>query len=205
MGNTLSIFSIFCYQKQLEYSKKEINSFREKILKIENENIVMAKQLLLTSPVKKDKQNELDELSRKLNGSISLKKVDKLDLSLNDCTCPICLDIIIDPVTLTCKHELCLKCFIDLTKRTFNTGIVALCPICRKKCEVKYLSSPDKCPKCQNDFHAYCNIYKNHLGKKYLVNKERWGQIKKCFPNEISDKKDGKTAGKLEQSIRNYK
>ena len=71
MGNTLSIFSIFCNQKQLEYSKKENNSFREKILKIENENIVMAKQLLLTSPVKKDKQNELDELSRKLNGSIS--------------------------------------------------------------------------------------------------------------------------------------
>uniref|UniRef100_A0A915HF20 RING-type E3 ubiquitin transferase n=1 Tax=Romanomermis culicivorax TaxID=13658 RepID=A0A915HF20_ROMCU len=32
-------------------------------------------------------------------------------LRLEDCMCPICLEILIEPVTMPCKHELCMPCF----------------------------------------------------------------------------------------------
>ena len=40
------------------------------------------------------------------------------NLSITDCSCPICLEILIEPVVLPCKHELCLPCFKDMMDQT---------------------------------------------------------------------------------------
>lgn len=42
----------------------------------------------------------------------------KHNLSITDCSCPICLEVLIEPVVLPCKHELCLPCFKDMMDQT---------------------------------------------------------------------------------------
>ncbi|XP_030055855.1 E3 ubiquitin-protein ligase RNF169 [Microcaecilia unicolor] len=47
-------------------------------------------------------------------------------LSLEESVCPVCLEILLEPVTLPCRHSLCLPCF----RRTVE--LVSLrCPLCR--------------------------------------------------------------------------
>lgn len=101
------------------------------------------------------------------------------NLSITDCTCPICLEILVEPVVLPCKHELCLPCFSGMTDKTNF-----LCPMCRMRISTWSRTASNK---------------------NTLVNKERWDQIQKAFPNEIKDRLEGKTAAKLAASIDNDK
>lgn len=49
----------------------------------------------------------------------SLKNSESVqNLSISDCSCPICLEVLIEPVVLPCKHELCLPCFKDMMDQT---------------------------------------------------------------------------------------
>lgn len=97
-------------------------------------------------------------------------------LNLNDCMCSICLDILIEPVKLPCKHEFCLKCF-DSMNMISNT----VCPYCRAK--VNY------------DWIITSRI------NKTLVDINRWKDIQRCFPKEIQNKQTGKTAHELEEDL----
>jgi len=74
---------------------------------------------------------------------------------IEDCQCPICLDILIEPVTMPCKHELCLQCF---EKHIAETSLT--CPVCRLRISVW--------------------SRKAHR-EKTLVNMERWKQIQRQF------------------------
>ena len=58
--------------------------------------------------------------------STKLKEQEKLNASLNDYLCPICLEILIEPVDMPCKHEICLKCFDTMLDQTN-----LCCPMCR--------------------------------------------------------------------------
>ncbi|KAK1126615.1 hypothetical protein K0M31_004242 [Melipona bicolor] len=49
-----------------------------------------------------------------------------LDINLRDLICPVCRSILIEPVTLPCTHNLCLKCL----KGTFEYNSLS-CPLCR--------------------------------------------------------------------------
>ncbi len=98
-----------------------------------------------------------------------------LNLSISDCTCPICLEILVEPVVLPCKHELCLPCFSGMTDKTNF-----LCPMCRMR-----ISTWSRTATNTNT----------------LVNIERWNQIKKAFPNEVNDRIEGKSAEKFAKSI----
>ena len=100
-----------------------------------------------------------------------------LNLSLNDCSCPICLEVLIEPVRMPCNHELCLPCFKAMTDKTNF-----LCPMCRMR-----ISS----------WSRYAANTNN------LVDTKRWEQIKKAFPVEIKNRIEGKTAQLLAQSIKN--
>ena len=54
--------------------------------------------------------------------------------------CPICVDILVDPVTLRCGHNLCLSCCTDYLERKKNDempSLVTKCPTCTSKIPLK--------------------------------------------------------------------
>ncbi|XP_034751209.1 zinc-binding protein A33 [Etheostoma cragini] len=51
-----------------------------------------------------------------------------MSLPEEDLTCPICCDIFVDPVLLSCSHSFCRSCL----KRYWETGLRE-CPVCRKR------------------------------------------------------------------------
>ena len=87
---------------------------------------------------------------------------DPVKLSASSYRCPICLTIMIEPVTTPCNHEMCLECF-ESNNDTNNLN----CPICRKR-----LSSWAR--------HA--------RNTNTLVNEEKWKEIKENFPDKVKNK-----------------
>ena len=86
--------------------------------------------------------------------------------TLRDYECPICMIIMIQPVTLPCTHELCLKCF---NAGYQNTN--ALCPFCRVR----------------------ISTWARHSMKsKTLVNETKWQLIQKLFPEKVEQVMSGK-------------
>lgn len=110
----------------------------------------------------------------------SLKNSESVqNLSISDCSCPICLEVLIEPVVLPCKHELCLPCFKDMMDQTNF-----LCPMCRMR-----LSTWARSAAKQNA----------------LVDKDRWSQIQKQFSSEIKLRMEGKTAQIISEEIKKQK
>lgn len=119
-------------------------------------------------------------LKKNRNPLISIQnESENINLSLSDCSCPICLEVLVEPVVFPCKHELCLPCFNGMTDKTNF-----LCPMCRIRISTWSRSASNN---------------------NTLVNKERWEQIKKAFPSEIKDRMEGKTAEKLAVEIEKEK
>jgi hypothetical protein len=100
-----------------------------------------------------------------------------LNRSLTDFTCPICLEVLVEPVQMPCNHELCLPCF-----KTITDKVNLLCPMCRMR-----ISSWSR---------ANANS---------LVNKERWKEIQTLFPKEIKDRLEGRTAIRLAKELKENK
>ena len=84
---------------------------------------------------------------------------------LRDFKCPICLYVLIEPVTLPCNHELCLSCF---ESNVFQTSLT--CPLCRKR-----ISS----------------WARKQSAKKSLINQDRWLQIQSLFPEQVKNRQNG--------------
>lgn len=100
-----------------------------------------------------------------------------MNLSISDCTCPICLEVLVEPVKMPCSHEVCLPCFKAMIDQTNF-----LCPMCRMRIST---------------------WSRNASNNNTLVNTERWEQIKRAFPSEIQNRIEGKTAMLLAQSMAN--
>ncbi|NXK23810.1 RN168 ligase, partial [Arenaria interpres] len=93
-------------------------------------------------------------------------------LSLSDCLCQICMEILVEPVTLPCNHTLCNSCF-QLTVEKASL----CCPFCRRR-----VSS-----------WARYNARRNTL-----VNWELWEKIQKNYPKECERRINGQD---LEEEI----
>ncbi|XP_033759927.1 uncharacterized protein LOC117342062 [Pecten maximus] len=52
-------------------------------------------------------------------------------LAVEDCMCPICMSILIEPVTMPCTHTLCMPCF----KQNVEEASLS-CPLCRTRISV---------------------------------------------------------------------
>ncbi|XP_069103655.1 E3 ubiquitin-protein ligase rnf168-like [Argopecten irradians] len=52
-------------------------------------------------------------------------------LAVEDCMCPICMSILIEPVTMPCSHTLCMPCF----KQNVEEASLS-CPLCRTRISV---------------------------------------------------------------------
>lgn len=86
-------------------------------------------------------------------------------ISYNDFTCPICLQILIEPVVMPCEHELCKSCFKqNVEEANF------LCPLCRMR-----ISS----------------WARRNSRNGTLVNVKRWEQIQKLFPDKCQKRLRG--------------
>jgi hypothetical protein len=87
-------------------------------------------------------------------------------LDLDDCTCSICINVLIEPVSLPCKHEFCLNCIFNPT----NAEIYfTKCPLCRKLIPGSFLREKNR---------------------SKLVNASRWTEIKSNFGKEIMSKNE---------------
>ncbi|CAM1331019.1 RNF168 (predicted) [Pycnogonum litorale] len=95
--------------------------------------------------------------SNELNGN---------SIRLSDVMCPVCLSILIEPVTMPCQHELCMPCFQQNVQKTSLS-----CPICRSR-----ISSWKRKATRENN----------------LVNTERWDQIRRLYPKQVKDRLSGK-------------
>ncbi|KAG7199485.1 hypothetical protein KM043_014107 [Ampulex compressa] len=87
------------------------------------------------------------------------------DVNLRDLMCPVCRGILIEPVTLPCTHNLCLRCL----KGTFEHNSLS-CPLCRVRVG-SWLRTATK--------------------SETLVNNGLWELIQTKFPKEVEDKHNG--------------
>lgn len=87
------------------------------------------------------------------------------DVSLRDLICPVCRGILIEPVSLPCTHNLCLRCL----KGTFAHNSLS-CPLCRVRVG-SWLRTATK--------------------SETLVNNELWQLIRTRFPKEVESKDNG--------------
>ena len=86
-------------------------------------------------------------------------------ISYKDYNCPICLQILIEPVVMPCEHELCGPCFKqNVEEANF------LCPLCRMR-----ISS----------------WARRNSRNGTLVNEKRWEQIQKLFPEKCQKRLRG--------------
>ncbi|XP_072764193.1 uncharacterized protein [Anoplolepis gracilipes] len=87
------------------------------------------------------------------------------DVHLRDLMCPVCRGILIEPVTLPCTHNLCLRCL----KGTFEHNSLS-CPLCRVRVG---------------------SWLRNATKSETLVNHGLWELIRAKFPKEVENKHNG--------------
>uniref|UniRef100_H3C1U0 RING-type E3 ubiquitin transferase n=1 Tax=Tetraodon nigroviridis TaxID=99883 RepID=H3C1U0_TETNG len=90
-------------------------------------------------------------------------------LSPEDCRCPVCLEIFIEPVTLPCTHTFCKGCFLETVDKA-----TLCCPLCRKR----------------------VSTWARHNSRnKTLVNQPLWEQVQERFPLVCQRRLSGQDAG----------
>ncbi|XP_070762175.1 E3 ubiquitin-protein ligase rnf168 [Enoplosus armatus] len=89
-------------------------------------------------------------------------------LSLDDCRCPVCLEVFMEPVTLPCTHTFCKACFLESVDKA-----TLCCPLCRKRVST----------------WARLNSRNNTL-----VNQQLWTQIQTSFPLQCQRRLSGQDA-----------
>ncbi|KAK3871612.1 hypothetical protein Pcinc_023265 [Petrolisthes cinctipes] len=87
------------------------------------------------------------------------------NLKLSDVMCPICLCILVEPVTMPCGHSLCMPCF---NQHIAETSLV--CPLCRLRISVWVRRSTTT---------------------KTLVNTKLWQTIKANYPGKVEARLKG--------------
>ncbi|KAF4086113.1 hypothetical protein AMELA_G00103040 [Ameiurus melas] len=78
-------------------------------------------------------------------------------LTLEEARCPVCLEILLEPVTMPCRHSVCLQCF----KRTVECS--GLC-----------------CPSCRLRVSSWARNKQSR--EKSLVNTELWEMVRQTYP-----------------------
>jgi hypothetical protein len=48
-----------------------------------------------------------------------------------DCTCFVCYEVLLDPVTLACNHTLCMRCLAKVVATASTGAGQRACPMCR--------------------------------------------------------------------------
>ncbi|XP_037381251.1 E3 ubiquitin-protein ligase RNF168 [Talpa occidentalis] len=91
--------------------------------------------------------------------------------SLSECQCQICVEILIEPITLPCNHTLCNPCFQSTVEKA------SLC-----------------CPFCRRRVSSWTRY---HTRRNSLVNMELWEIIQKHYPKECKLRASGQESGEI--------
>ncbi|XP_059247174.1 E3 ubiquitin-protein ligase RNF168 isoform X2 [Mustela nigripes] len=91
--------------------------------------------------------------------------------SLSECLCRICVEILIEPVTLPCNHTLCNPCFQSTVEKA------SLC-----------------CPFCRRRVSSWTRY---HTRRNSLVNMELWELIQKHYPKECKLRVSGQESEEI--------
>lgn len=110
----------------------------------------------------KTKESNEDQLQ-----STSSSTEEKPFLLLEDVTCKICLNLMIRPVSLPCKHDLCYACYENCVEKS-NLS----CPMCRKRISV------------------WC---RQATKSNTVVNTVLWARIQDQFPELVESQKKGES------------
>ncbi|XP_063863676.1 E3 ubiquitin-protein ligase RNF168-like isoform X2 [Scylla paramamosain] len=95
--------------------------------------------------------------------------------TLEDITCPICLSLLLEPVTLPCHHSLCLSCFQE------HVSVTSLfCPLCRTRISV---------------------WVRKNTKTNTLVDAKLWTAIQKHFPAQLEARQAGKDISGATQEV----
>lgn len=89
-------------------------------------------------------------------------------LSREDCLCPVCLEIYMEPVTLPCTHTFCKACFLESVDKA-----TLCCPMCRRRVST---------------------WARQNSRNKTLVNERLWRQIQTIFPLQCQRRISGQDA-----------
>ncbi|XP_061684101.1 E3 ubiquitin-protein ligase rnf168 isoform X2 [Syngnathoides biaculeatus] len=89
-------------------------------------------------------------------------------LSLDDCLCPVCLEMFLEPVTLPCMHTFCKACFLDSVYKS-----TLYCPVCRRRVST---------------------WARQHNKNKTLVDQKLWERIQVSFPLHCQRRLSGQDA-----------
>ncbi|XP_063061687.1 E3 ubiquitin-protein ligase RNF169 isoform X1 [Engraulis encrasicolus] len=91
--------------------------------------------------------------------------------TIEEVRCPVCLDILLEPVTMPCRHSVCLHCF----ERTVE---FSLC-----------------CPRCRLRVSSWA---RKQSREKSLVNTELWDMVRKSYPDKCKrrmEQRSGEAVG----------
>lgn len=111
------------------------------------------------------RRKNVSENSKEKIESASASTEKKPFLLLEDVTCKICLNLMVRPVSLPCKHDLCYSCYENCVEKS-NLS----CPMCRKRISV------------------WC---RQATKTNSVVNEELWEQIQSQFPELVESQNLG--------------
>ncbi|KAH7965630.1 hypothetical protein HPB49_009054 [Dermacentor silvarum] len=86
-------------------------------------------------------------------------------LTESDVTCPVCLSMVVEPVTMPCAHEVCNSCFTSTV-----------------------LMANKECPMCRMRIASWA---RKAAREGTLVNRTRWELIKSRFPQQVARRLSG--------------
>ncbi|KAJ1120401.1 hypothetical protein NDU88_008571 [Pleurodeles waltl] len=90
-------------------------------------------------------------------------------LSREEAACPLCLDVLLRPVTMPCRHSMCLSCFQRAV------GLASLC-----------------CPLCRT---RVSNWARQRSRDKSLVDPELWERVRRSFPERCRQREQEEESG----------
>nr|KAF6478427.1 ring finger protein 168 [Molossus molossus] len=96
--------------------------------------------------------------------------------SLSECQCGICMEILMEPVTLPCNHTLCNACFQSTVEKAN-----LCCPFCRRRV---------------SSWTRY------HTRRNSLINKELWEIIQRHYPKECKLRASGQGSEEIVDDYR---
>ncbi|KAM6159673.1 E3 ubiquitin-protein ligase RNF168 [Erethizon dorsatum] len=93
--------------------------------------------------------------------------------ALSECQCPICMEILVEPVTLPCRHTLCNPCFRATVEKAS-----LYCPFCRRRV---------------SSWTRY------HTRRNSLINVELWELIQRHYPAECKRRASGQESEEIDE------